>query len=97
MDYLAGSSWFHTTTGFARQPRYPQAHKERAVEYHRDHGHCIAATIKALGYLSRSSLSAWILELNPQARVPVGGRTQELTPKAKQSAVIILCMRPASA
>ena len=83
--------------GCVRQARYSQAHKERAVEHHRDHGRCIAATIKALGYPSRSLLSAWIQELSPQARAPVGGRPQELTPEAKQSAVIALCMRPASA
>ena len=83
--------------GYARRPMYSQAHKERAVEHHRDHGHCIAATIKALGYPSRSLLSTWIHELNPQARAPMVGRPQELTPEAKQSAVIALCMRPASA
>ncbi len=83
--------------GYARQPRYSQAHNERAVEHHRDHGHCIAATIKALGYPSRSLLSAWIHELNPRARAPAVGRSQEPTPEAKQSAVIALCMRPASA
>ena len=83
--------------GYARQARYSQAHKERAVEHYRDRGRCIAATIKALGYPSRSLLSAWIQELNPQARAPVFGRVQELTPEAKQSAVIALCMRPASA
>lgn len=84
-------------SGYARQPKYSQEHKERAVEHHRDHGHCIAATIKALGYPSRSLLSAWIHELNPQARAPAAGRSQVLAPKAKQSAVIALCMRPASA
>ena len=83
--------------GYVRPPRYSQAHKERAVEHHRDHGHCIASTIKALGYPSRSLLSAWIHELNPQARVPAVGRSTELAPEAKQSAVIALCMRPASA
>ena len=83
--------------GYVRQPRYSQAHKERAVKHHRDHGQCIAATIKALGYPSRSLLSAWIQELNPQARAPLVGRSQELTPEAKQSAVIALCMRAASA
>jgi len=83
--------------GYARQPRYSQAHKERAVEHHRDHGHCIAATIKALGYPSRSLLSTWIQELNPRARAPVVGRSRELAPEAKQSAVIALCMRAASA
>lgn len=84
-------------SGYARQPKYSQEHKERAVEHHRDHGHCIAATIKALGYPLRSLLSAWIHELNPQARAPAAGRSQVLAPKAKQSAVIALCMRPASA
>ena len=83
--------------GYARPPRYSRAHKEHAVEHHRDHGRCIAATIKTLGYPSRSLLSAWIQELNPQARAPLVGRPQELTPEAKQSAVIALCMRPASA
>ena len=83
--------------GYSRPPRYSRAHKEHAVEHHRDHGRCIAATIKALGYPSRSLLSAWIQELNPQARAPLVGRPQELTPEAKQSAVIALCMRPASA
>jgi transposase InsO family protein/transposase-like protein len=83
--------------GYARQPRYSQAHKERAVEHHRDHGHCIAATIKALGYPSRSLLSTWIQELNPQACAPAFGRPEELTPEAKQLAVIALCMRAASA
>jgi transposase InsO family protein/transposase-like protein len=97
-------TWYHEyeqrldlPAGYVRQPRYSQEHKERAVEHHRDHGRCIAATIKALGYPSRSLLSAWIQELNPQARAPVVGRSQEPTPEAKQSAVIALCMRPASA
>jgi transposase InsO family protein/transposase-like protein len=83
--------------GYVRPPRYSQAHKERAVEHHRDHGRCIAATIRALGYPSSSLLSAWIQELNQQARARVVGRSQELTPEAKQCAVIALCMRPASA
>ena len=83
--------------GYAREPMYSLADKERAVEHHRDHGQCIAATIKALGYPSRSLLSAWIQEINPQARAPVVGRSPELAPEAKQSAVIALCMRAASA
>ena len=38
------------SAGYARQPRYSQAHKERAVEHYLGHGRCIAATIKSLGY-----------------------------------------------
>ena len=79
------------------QPRYSQADKERAVRHYLDHGRCIAATIRALGYPSRSLLSEWLQELNPQKRTRVVGRSRELAPAMKQSAVIALCMRPASA
>ena len=84
--------------GYARRSRFSQAQKERAVEHYLAHGRCIAATIRSLGYPSRSLLSAWLQELHPQeiTRV-VGGRSQELAPEARQSAVIALCMRPASA
>ena len=83
--------------GYVRQPMYSQAQKDRAVEHFLGHGRCIAATIKALGYPSRDSLSAWIEQLHPQGRARVAGRVPELAPEAKQSAVIALCMRPASA
>ena len=85
------------SAGYVRQPRYSQAQKELAVRHYREHGSCIAATIRALGYPSRSLMSDWLQELNPLARAAVIGRFQELTPEAKQSAVIALCMRPASA
>ncbi len=84
-------------TGYVRQPMYSQAQKDRAVEHYLEHGRCIAATIKSLGYPSRDSLSAWIEELHPQGRARVAGRVPELAPEAKQSAVIALCIRPASA
>jgi putative transposase len=83
--------------GYARQPRYPQAQKERAVGRYLDHGRCIAATIRALGHPSRSLLAAWLQDLNSQARTGVVGRSQKLAPAVKQSAVIALCMRSASA
>ena len=83
--------------GYVRPPRYSQALKELAVEHYLEHGRCIAATIKALGYPSRSLLCAWLQELHPQERARVVGRPQELAPSAKQSAVIALCLRPASA
>lgn len=84
-------------TGYARQPMYSQAQKDRAVEHYLEHGRCIVATIKALGYPSRDLLSAWIEQVYPQGRARVTGRVPELAPEAKQSAVIALCMRPASA
>lgn len=83
--------------GYLRRPRYSQADKNRAVEHYLDHGRCIALTIKALGYPSRSLLSAWLQEFHPREGARVVGRSQELAPEAKQSAVIALCTRPASA
>ena len=85
------------SAGYLRQPRYSQAQKERAVGHYLEHGCCIAATIKSLGYPSRSLLAAWLQELHPPERARVVGRSHALTPGAKQSAVIALCMRPASA
>lgn len=83
--------------GYARPPKYSQVQKERAVEHYLEHGRSVAATIKSLGYPSRSLLSVWLQELHPQKGTRVVGRSQELAPEAKQSAVIALCMRPASA
>ncbi|MCY4743392.1 IS3 family transposase [Pelomonas sp. UHG3] len=82
--------------GYTRPAKFSQAQKARAVEHYLEHGQCIAATIKALGYPCRSLLSAWLQELHPQ-RTRVVGRPQELAPEAKQSAVIAFCTRPASA
>ena len=50
--------------GYVRQPRYSQAHKELAVRHYFEHGRCIAATVKALGYPSRSLLSVWLQPRN---------------------------------
>ena len=82
--------------GYTRPAKFSQAQKERAVEHYLEHGQCIAATIKSLGYPCRSLLSAWLQDLHPQA-TRVVGRSQELAPEAKQSAVIAFCTRPASA
>jgi putative transposase len=84
--------------GYVRLPKYSQAQKERAVEHYLEHGRCLSATIKALGYPSRALLRAWIQDLHPETRTRVVGRSQqELTPSMKQAAVIALCMRQGSA
>lgn len=82
--------------GYVRRPRYSQAQKALAVEHYLEHGRCLAATIAALGYPSRTLLRAWVQELHPETPRVVG-RSQELTPAMKQSAVIELCMRQGSA
>ena len=81
---------------YTRPPKFSQAQKDRAVEHYLEHGQCIAATIKSLGYPCRSLLLTWLQELQLQG-TRVVGRSQELVPEAKRSAVIALCTRPASA
>ena len=83
--------------GYVRRPRYSDAQKERAVEHYLEHGSCLSATIKALGYPCRTLLAAWVREQRPQTRARVCGRSQPLTAAMKQSAVIALCMREGEA
>ena len=84
--------------GYVRPPKYTQSHKEHAVNHYLENGRCLAVTIKALGYPSRSLLSAWIEEQRPEARPRVVGRApKSVSPAMKQSAVIALCMRQGSA
>lgn len=86
--------------GFAvRGPKYSQAQKQAAVEYYLTHDRCISATMRALGYPGRGTLTAWVREALPQARkaiVGVAGRPSY--PAAlKQAGVIGLCSREESA
>jgi transposase InsO family protein/transposase-like protein len=85
------------SAGYVRRPRYSQEQKERAVQHYLENGRCLAVTIKALGYPSRQLLPVWVQELHPEPRTRVVGRSQEVTPETKQSAVIALCMRQGSA
>jgi putative transposase len=84
-------------TGYVRLPKYSQAQQQLAVEHYLEHGRCISATIKALGYPGRGSLSAWVQELHPETCSRVVGRSQGLTPALKQAAVIALCTRQGGA
>ncbi len=45
------------SAGYARRPMYSQAQQQLAVQHYLDHGRCLAATIKALGYPSRTLLT----------------------------------------
>ena len=84
--------------GYARsKPAYSQEQKWLAVEHYLEHGRCISATIKALGYPGRVSLHAWIQELRPEEHTRVVGRSESASPGLKQAAVIALCTRQQSA
>ncbi|WP_284948320.1 IS3 family transposase [Acidisoma cladoniae] len=86
--------------GYAgRDPKYSQAEKEAAVEHYLTHDRCIAATMRALGYPGRGSLTTWVREALPEARKPIVGRSGRPSyPEAfKQAGVIGLCSRQESA
>ena len=62
--------------GFApRPPKFTQAQKEAAVEHYRTHGRCVSATMRALGYPGRATLTAWVREAFPETSKAVTGRT----------------------
>ncbi|MEO5736055.1 MAG: IS3 family transposase [Variovorax sp.] len=86
--------------GYARpEPKYSQKQKDAAVRHYLDHGRCIAATMKALGYPGRASLTAWIHELDPVASMRVVGAAKRISrpPALRQAAVVALCTRQGSA
>ena len=86
--------------GYAsRGPKYSQAQKEAAVGHYLTHDRCIAATMRALGYPGRGTLTAWVREALPEARKAIVGRAGRLSyPEAlKQAGVIGLCNRQESA
>lgn len=86
--------------GYARpKPKYSQDQKEIAVRHYLEHGRCVAATIMALGYPGRASLTAWVEELHPELRVRLVGHAERVSHSAelKQAAVIALCTRQGSA
>ena len=82
--------------GFAgRGPKYSQAQKEAAVEHYVTHDRCVSATMRALGYPGRGTLTAWVREAFPETRKPIVGRAgRPRYPEAlKQAGVIGLCSR----
>jgi putative transposase len=82
---------------YVREPKYTQAQKKLAVEQFVSHGRCLAVTIRELGYPSRDLLARWIQEARPELRPRIGKAHEPLSPQAKQSAVMALCLRHGSA
>jgi putative transposase len=84
-------------TGYVRQPKYTPAQKQLAVEHFAANGRCLAFTIKALGYPSRSLLGGWVRAAYPELCLRVGQAHAALSSRAKQSAVMALCLRQGTA
>jgi putative transposase len=84
-------------TGYVREPKYTPAQRQLAVDHFAADGRCLAFTIKALGYPSRSLLAGWNRDAHPEVRPRVGQAHEALSSQAKQSAVMALCLRQGSA
>ncbi|MBB4867400.1 transposase-like protein, partial [Pseudomonas nitritireducens] len=82
---------------YTRQPKYTNAHKEQAIQHYLDHGRCLSVTIKALGFPSRALLAGWLRDAYPAEHPRVGQAHEAMSPQAKQSAVMALCLRQSSA
>ncbi|PJO48186.1 helix-turn-helix domain-containing protein, partial [Brucella pituitosa] len=74
--YLEYEHHLDLRLGFApRAPKFTQAQKEAALEHYRTHGRCVSATMRALGYPGRATLTAWVREAFPEISKAVTGRT----------------------
>ena len=86
--------------GYAdRKPKFSQEQKKAAIEHYLARDRCIAATIRALGYPCRGTLSEWVREAFPGTkRAIVGSVGQRRYPESvKHAGVMELCTRQESA
>jgi len=82
-----------------REPKFSQAQKAAALDHYLTHDRCIAATMRALGYPGRGTLTKWIREAIPETRKAIVGSVgQRRYPESlKQAGVMELCTRQESA
>lgn len=59
----------------ARAPKFSEAQKQAALEHFRTHDRCISATMRALGYPRRGTLTAWVRDAFPETRTSMVGRS----------------------
>lgn len=83
----------------ARAPKFSEAQKQASLEHFRTHDRCISATMRALGYPGRGTLTAWVREAFPETRTSMTGRSfRPAYPEVlKQVGVIGLCSGEESA
>lgn len=81
------------TQPVARAPKYSEAQRQAALEHFRTHDRCISATMRALGYPGRGTLTAWVREAFPETRTSMAGRSWHpgYCEDVRQAGVIGLC------
>lgn len=87
------------TTYKRSKPKYSDEQKRVAVDHYFEHGRCVRATIRALGYPGTDSLCRWIVCLRPEQRMRIVGQSHRVPhPEAfKRAAVVEFCTRQGSA
>ncbi|WP_430252230.1 IS3 family transposase [Neorhizobium sp. DAR64860/K0K1] len=77
----------------ARAPKFSEAQKQAALEHFRTHDRCISATMRALGYPGRGTLTVWVREAFPETRTSMVGRSWHpgYSEDVRQAGVIGLC------
>lgn len=77
----------------ARTPKYSDEQKQAALEHYRTHDRCISATMRAVGYPGRGTLTAWVREAFPESKTSIIGRSwRPAYPESlKQVGVFELC------
>ena len=62
----------------SRAPKYSEAQRQAALEHFSTHDRCVSATMRALGYPGRGTLTAWVREAVPETRTSMVGRSWQL-------------------
>ena len=86
--------------GYVRsKPKYSAEQINTAIDHYMSHGRCFSATMKALGYPCRRTLTKWVHDRYPETKKCVVGRARRLAASmdSKRSAVYELCTREGSA
>ena len=79
--------------------KYSVEQRNVAIEHYMNHARCLSATLKALGYPGRGTLTEWVRERYPETRKSVVGKAgrSSVSLASKQAAVYELCTRDGSA
>lgn len=87
------------TTYVRLKPRYSDEQKNVAIEHYMKNGRCFSATLKALGYPCRRTLTEWVRERYPETRKCIAGKAGRPTASlaSKRAGVYALCTREGNA
>jgi transposase InsO family protein/transposase-like protein len=80
-------------------PKYSTLQRAVAIEHYMNHGRCFSATLRALGYPCRRTLTEWVRDQHPETKKYVVSKAGKPTASLefRQAAVHEFCTREGSA